>query len=49
MKSVKIYLLALTAMAAASCDDFIDVRPTGVVDGELAYSQPDKIDRKSVV
>ncbi len=43
MKSVKIYLLALTAMAAASCDDFIDVRPTGVVDGELAYSQPDKM------
>lgn len=43
MKSVKIYLLALTAMASASCDDFIDVRPTGVVDGELAYSQPDKM------
>ena len=26
-----------------ACNDFIDVPPTGVVDGDLAYSQPDKM------
>lgn len=30
-------------MGATACDDFIDVPPTGVVDGDLAYSQPDKM------
>lgn len=43
MKSTNIFLLSLIAMGAAACDDFIDVPPTGVVDGELAYSQPDKM------
>ncbi len=44
MKSLKIYIIALTAAAGLSaCNDFIDVPPTGVVDGELAFSQPDKM------
>ncbi len=36
-------MLALLGVCAASCNEFIDVPPTGVVDGELAYSQPDKM------
>ncbi|MCM1354963.1 MAG: RagB/SusD family nutrient uptake outer membrane protein [Staphylococcus sp.] len=43
MKSIKIFLLSLIAMGATACDDFIDVPPTGVVDGDLAYSQPEKM------
>ena len=43
MKSFRIYLCALAALLVTSCDDFIDVPPTGVVDGELAYSQPDRM------
>lgn len=43
MKSLKIYLLAFVAAGLTACDNFIDVPPTGVVDGELAYSQPDKM------
>lgn len=43
MKSFKIYLLSLLTLGATACDDFIDVPPTGVVDGDLAYSQPDKM------
>lgn len=38
------YILPLAIAAAVSgCNDFIDVPPTGVVDGELAYSQPEKM------
>ncbi len=33
----------MLTLCMASCDDFIDVPPTGVVDGDLAYSQPDKM------
>ena len=36
-------MLALLAVGMTSCNDFIDVPPTGVVDGDLAYSQPDKM------
>lgn len=43
MKSIKILLLSLLVAGATACDDFIDVPPTGVVDGELAFSQPDKM------
>lgn len=43
MKSLKLYIFALLSICMASCDDFIDVPPTGVVDGDLAYSQPDKM------
>lgn len=43
MKSFKIYIAALFSACMVSCDDFIDVPPTGVVDGDLAYSQPDKM------
>lgn len=43
MKSFKLYILALLGVCTVACDDFIDVPPTGVVDGELAYSQPDKM------
>lgn len=30
-------------LGAASCNDFIDVPPTGVVDGDTAYSQPEEM------
>ncbi len=43
MKSIKYILISLAALALNACDGFIDVPPTGVVDGELAYSQPEKM------
>jgi len=43
MKKLHKYIIAGMAFAMASCNDFIDVPPTGVIDGELAYSQPDKM------
>ncbi|MDE5774101.1 MAG: RagB/SusD family nutrient uptake outer membrane protein [Muribaculaceae bacterium] len=43
MNSVKIYILALMTLGLAACNDFIDVAPTGVVDGATAYSEPDKM------
>ena len=43
MKSIKYILVSLAALALNACDGFIDVPPTGVVDGELAYSQPEKM------
>ena len=43
MRFLKQYIIALAALGLASCNDFIDVPPTGVVDGDLAYSQPDKM------
>ncbi|MBD5175238.1 MAG: RagB/SusD family nutrient uptake outer membrane protein [Bacteroidales bacterium] len=43
MKSLKIALAALGTLALTACNDFIDVPPTGVVDGDLAYSEPDKM------
>lgn len=43
MKSFKSIILPLAALAMTACNDFIDVPPTGVVDGDLAYSQPDKM------
>lgn len=43
MNSIKTYIIALAAASMVSCNDFIDVPPTGVIDGDLAYSQPDKM------
>ena len=43
MKSLKSYILPLVALGLTACNDFIDVPPTGVVDGELAYSEPDRM------
>ncbi|MDE5568060.1 MAG: RagB/SusD family nutrient uptake outer membrane protein [Muribaculaceae bacterium] len=43
MKSLKLYILSFIALGLASCNDFIDVPPTGVVDGDLAFSQPEKM------
>ncbi|MBD5253361.1 MAG: RagB/SusD family nutrient uptake outer membrane protein [Bacteroides sp.] len=43
MKSLNILSIALASVAFTSCNDFIDVPPTGVVNGELAYTQPDKM------
>lgn len=43
MKSTKIILSSIVALALTSCNDFIDVPPTGVIDGDLAYSQPEKM------
>ncbi len=43
MKLIKTSILALASICMTSCNDFIDVPPTGVIDGDLAYSQPDKM------
>ncbi|MDE6264889.1 MAG: RagB/SusD family nutrient uptake outer membrane protein [Paramuribaculum sp.] len=43
MKLSKYILATLAAVSFTACDNFIDVPPTGVVDGELAYSQPEKM------
>lgn len=36
-------MAAAVAAGFAACDDFIDVPPTGVIDGELAYSEPESM------
>ncbi len=43
MKLFKIFALSSALVALSSCDSFIDVPPTGVIDGDLAYSEPDKM------
>ena len=43
MKSLKTYIFIALATALSGCNDFIDVPPTGVVNGELAYAQPEKM------
>ena len=43
MKSLKITIFAALALALTACDKFIDVPPTGVIDGEIAYSEPEKM------
>ncbi|MDE5807816.1 MAG: RagB/SusD family nutrient uptake outer membrane protein [Muribaculaceae bacterium] len=43
MKPYKLFLSLFAALSLTSCNDFIDVPPTGVIDGQLAYSQPDKM------
>lgn len=34
---------AFSLLLLSSCSDFIDVPPTGVIDGDTVYSQPDKM------
>ena len=43
MKPYKLFISLFAALSLTSCNDFIDVPPTGVIDGHLAYSQPDKM------
>ena len=43
MKFSKLYIFFALASVLTACNDFIDEPPTGVIDGELAYSQPDKM------
>ncbi|MBD5268459.1 MAG: RagB/SusD family nutrient uptake outer membrane protein [Bacteroides sp.] len=43
MKLHKIYLLSLIALGMTACNDFIEVPPTGVIDGDTAYSEPEKM------
>jgi hypothetical protein len=43
MKLYKILFAASISLAASSCNDFIDVAPTGVIDGDLAYTQPEEM------
>ncbi len=45
MKLSKIFMVATLALGflATSCDDFIDVQPSGVVNDELAYSSPEEM------
>ncbi|MGM9865563.1 MAG: RagB/SusD family nutrient uptake outer membrane protein [Muribaculaceae bacterium] len=43
MKLLRLSIITLAALSITSCNDFIDVPPTGVVDGDLAYSQPEKM------
>ncbi|MDE6338806.1 MAG: RagB/SusD family nutrient uptake outer membrane protein, partial [Muribaculaceae bacterium] len=46
MKSFKLYMVSLAAlggMMLTACDDFINVPPTGVIDQEEAFKEPDKM------
>lgn len=43
MKLSKIFTTVALALATTACDDFIDVPPTGVIDGDLAYTQPNEM------
>lgn len=43
MKSLRLYILSAFALGLSACNNFIDVPPTGVIDGDLAYSEPDKM------
>jgi hypothetical protein len=43
MKLSNIFLTVALAVATTACDDFIDVAPTGVIDGDLAYEQPEEM------
>ncbi len=41
MKLHKILFAAALTVSTAACNDFIDVPPTGVIDGDTAYSDPE--------
>lgn len=43
MKLYNIILGSILVLGATSCNDFIDVPPTGVVDGDTAYAQPEEM------
>ncbi len=38
-----ISLLTATSLLFSNCDDFIDVAPSGVIDDEIAYSNPEEM------
>ncbi|MBQ0034864.1 MAG: RagB/SusD family nutrient uptake outer membrane protein [Bacteroidales bacterium] len=42
-KLYKILPALLLALSLASCDDFLDVKPQGILDQETAYSEPEKV------
>jgi hypothetical protein len=41
MKIQNILIAGALALATTACNDFIDVPPTGVIDGDLAYTDPE--------
>lgn len=43
MKSLNILAISFLTLGMTACNDFIDVPPTGVLDSEHAYQQPDKL------
>ena len=43
MKLKNILGLSMMAILATSCNDFIDMTPTGVIDGDYVYSQPEEM------
>ncbi len=44
MKKISIiFILAAAVLSFSSCEDFIDVPPSGVIDDELAYSSPEEM------
>ena len=43
MKLFKTLVIAISAVAFASCNDFINVPPTGTVNEEIAMEQPEKL------
>ena len=43
MKLNKIIITAVIAIFAVSCEDFIDVKPQGVIDDQLANSNPEQM------
>ena len=43
MKIQNIFLATSLLLLTASCNDFIDVPPTGVIDGDTAYEQPEEM------
>ncbi|MCQ2335392.1 MAG: RagB/SusD family nutrient uptake outer membrane protein [Paludibacteraceae bacterium] len=42
-KLYKIFPALLLTLSLASCDDYLDVKPQGILDQETAYSEPDKV------
>ena len=43
MKLKNIFIAPALMLGLASCNDFIDVKPSGVLDGDTAYAQPEKM------
>lgn len=43
MKISHIFAVALMALATTSCNDFIDITPTGVISGDDVYKEPEKM------
>ena len=37
------YILPVIALSLAACNNFIEVPPTGVIDGDMAYDQPEEM------